>query len=125
MMGSGKSYIGEALAHSLNYQFYDLDQYIVKKEKISIKEIFTQYGELHFRNLEEQAIIEIISQSKNLILSCGGGSFIKKTNRDLLLDQTIVFSLSATAETIYDRIKNDQTRPLLQQIIQLQNPNYH
>jgi shikimate kinase len=114
MMGTGKSYIGKALANSLNYQHYDLDQYISKKEKMSISNIFIQYGELYFRDLEEKTIKHLIAQPENLVLSCGGGSFIKKTNRDLLLDKSIVFSLSATAATIYNRIKNDQTRPLLQ-----------
>ena len=115
MMGSGKSYIGKILASSLNYTYYDIDQDIVTTEKISIKQIFVQYGELYFRNLETKIIKKLINQEENLVLSCGGGSFIKKINRDLLLDKARVFCLSATAENIYQRIKNDHNRPLLQQ----------
>ena len=39
-MGAGKSTVGSYLAKALNYQFFDTDQLIEKKENRTIESIF-------------------------------------------------------------------------------------
>ncbi|NBU86271.1 MAG: hypothetical protein EBS13_02950 [Verrucomicrobia bacterium] len=72
MMGTGKSTIGEKVARQLSIDFYDSDKEIEKKEGNSVSEIFTKYGELKFRELE-QSFIESGHPESNCIVSCGGG----------------------------------------------------
>ena len=73
-MASGKSTIGNYLAKVLNYSFIDLDNYIEKKENLSVKEIFSQKGEIYFRKLENTALKEIVNNNENYVLSLGGGT---------------------------------------------------
>ena len=58
-MGCGKSTIGEKLAQKLNCNFIDMDDYIEQKANMTIPEIFEQFGEPHFRDLETQAVKEL------------------------------------------------------------------
>ena len=57
-MGCGKTTVGKALAERLGHNnhsafpFIDLDEYIVKREGRSIKNIFDIDGEEYFRKLE-------------------------------------------------------------------------
>ena len=45
-MGSGKSLIGKILSKKLNWNYYDSDKEIEKRQNISIGDIFKFYGEL-------------------------------------------------------------------------------
>ena len=55
-MGSGKTTVGRRLAAALDMQFVDMDLYIEKKTGMTVKEIFAEYGELHFRALETETL---------------------------------------------------------------------
>ena len=60
-MGCGKSSVGRELSTLLGIPLIDLDQYIVKKAGRSIPDIFAQDGETAFRNLESEALKELLS----------------------------------------------------------------
>lgn len=113
MMGSGKTSVAKALSEKLNISYCDLDTYIAQQENLSITQIFDKFGEKYFRALEQKYIIEVSNSDQNIIISCGGGSFITPTIQEYLLKNTKVFWLKTSAEEIYNRIKNDNTRPLL------------
>ena len=51
-MASGKSTIGREISKKLDMKFIDLDDYISKREKRSISEIFKVKGEIYFRRIE-------------------------------------------------------------------------
>ena len=93
MPASGKSSLGKALANQLNYQFLDLDEVIVKREGISIPEIFRQHGEAYFRQ-SERAVLRSIIPNSQLVIATGGGTpcffdnmpFIRATGFSLFLD---------------------------------------
>ena len=77
MMGSGKSSVGSSLAKYLTNTFYDLDREVEKKFNLSIKDIFTEYGEDLFRK-EESNLLKEFDNSSDLIISTGGGIVICK-----------------------------------------------
>lgn len=115
MMGAGKSTIGAELAKYLkNYTLIDMDFEIEKRQNTKISEIFKNHGEAYFRELETNLIKELYKK-ENQIISTGGGVFEKEENRKLLKELGTVFYLKASAEKLFDRIKDQTHRPLLQQ----------
>ena len=113
-MGAGKSSVGEELANRHNLRFIETDEYIEKMQNMTIKEIFEKYGEDYFRDLENKVCMEI-SNSENCIVSTGGGLMTYKRNSDLLKDNVVIF-LDSSFEKICERLKNDNTRPLFQNL---------
>ena len=112
-MAAGKTTIGKRLAKRLNYKFIDLDQYIEAKTKILIKDIFNKKGEKYFRKLEAKYLNDILSNSDNLVISPGGGIVLNENNIKLLKNKSISFLLTASADTILNRIDKIEERPLL------------
>ena len=113
IMGCGKSTVGKLLSKQLkNYIFVDTDDVIVDLEGMTIPEIFSKKSEQYFRNLEE-GVIEELSQEENLIIALGGGVFESEKNRNNLLESGDVIYLKTDLDTIYERIKSDKNRPLL------------
>jgi shikimate kinase len=112
MMGSGKSTIGAELAACLDLPFLDLDLAIEKNEGRSITAIFEEFGEAHFRKLE-QAFIENLSKQVQVV-ACGGGLPCFFNNMELLMAKGLVIYLDAKPELLYQRIKEDRLRPILQ-----------
>lgn len=115
MMGAGKTTIGKELLNVLkDYTLIDMDSEIENREKMKISEIFEKHGEKHFRELETNLLKEL-RQNKNQIISTGGGVFEKEENRNILKETGTVFYLKASPEKLFDRIKSQTHRPLLQQ----------
>lgn len=132
LMGAGKSTVGKALANVLNRDFIDIDEEIVKQENMSINDIFDQKSEAYFRELETQVITKFCNR-KNTVISLGGGAFEKGVNREILLKSSTVIYLYADANTLYERIKTDSSRPLLKcddprgklnELLKKREPNY-
>lgn len=115
MMGTGKSFIGTALAEYLGLQFIDVDSFIMEQESRTIPEIFAQDGEEAFRAMEFQAISALLeSGSAPKVLATGGGCVTHPETLALLKEESILVALTADVETIYERIKGCTNRPLLQ-----------
>jgi shikimate kinase len=112
-MGSGKTKVGRELARILNMKLIDVDTEIEKSQKSSINDIFKNFGESRFREIETE-MIKKISANKNAIISTGGGAVLKQKNMDILKKSGIIVCLTATAETILKRTNNNTERPLLQ-----------
>ena len=112
LMGSGKTTIGRKLAEKSGMKFVDTDELIVQKAGKSIKLIFAEEGELFFRDLESE-IIEEVSRQENLVISTGGGAVLRDENTDNLKQNGVLFYLYAPAEELFERIKNDTERPLI------------
>lgn len=111
-MGTGKTTVSSALSKITGLKEIDVDAYIVEKAKMSISEIFEKYGEEYFRNLETESLREI-ANNKNQIISCGGGAVLKDENVDILKNSGTIVLLTATPETIFDRVKDHTHRPIL------------
>lgn len=113
-MGSGKTTVGLRLSYRLRRPVTDTDKEIEREEKRSISEIFASDGEAYFRDRETACLKKLLSGAKNQIISVGGGLPLREENRALMHEMGQVFYLKASAQTIYDRLKHDTTRPLLQ-----------
>lgn len=113
-MGTGKTTVGKVLAKQLHLPLFDTDELIESKTDMSISDIFAKYGEAAFRDMETELLKEIKEYYGPCVLSLGGGLVLREENRRLLDEIGVTFALSATADTIYDRVKGDTTRPLLQ-----------
>ena len=111
MMGSGKSTIGKILAKTMATPFVDLDHYIEVKNNKSVSNIFREDGESHFRELESDALSHL--EDSNVLVACGGGIVLNKTNREKLLSTGKVIFLHASISKIAERLKDSIDRPLL------------
>lgn len=113
LMGAGKSTIGRKLAAMLNMEFYDSDREIEERTGVDIATIFEIEGEQGFRDREEQVIADLCGK-KNIVLATGGGSVLRKANRQLMSKSGHVVYLRTTADLLYSRIRYDKSRPLMQ-----------
>ena len=113
-MGCGKSTIGRKLSYRLRKPFLDTDKQIEQKQKCTISEIFERYGEETFRDMETDYLKLLLEEKSEYVIAVGGGLPLREENRRLLKQLGICIYLRATPDTIYDRLKNDTSRPLLQ-----------
>lgn len=112
-MGAGKTTVGKLLAKERRMQFVDTDERIVEEQGMSIPDIFEQHGELYFRDLETDLLYRMQEDTKDSVISVGGGMPVREENRKLLRSLGCVIYLSATKETILERVKSDGSRPML------------
>lgn len=112
-MGAGKTTIGRLIAKQLAMDFYDSDYEIERKTGVKIPLIFELEGEAGFRK-REAAMIEELCQQKNMVMATGGGAILYPENRTLLKNNGKVIYLRANVHDLWQRTRNDKTRPLLQ-----------
>ncbi len=113
-MGSGKTTFGTALAKELGMEFVDADAYIVSKIGKSIPDIFAEDGEEAFRRIETDILKDFNETLSNTVFATGGGMPLRKENARLLRELGNVLYLMASPREIYERVKGDKNRPLLQ-----------
>lgn len=111
-MGSGKSTVGKQVARILGRRFIDVDEQIEMREGCSIPEIFSRRGEAAFRELERE-IIRFYSGQTDLVIACGGGAVKDPRNVQRFCTGCVVYCLTASVETILDRVGRCTHRPLL------------
>lgn len=113
-MGCGKTSVAVKMSYRLKQAMTDTDKWIEQHQKLSISEIFDKYGEPAFRDMETEALKSLKDSVGNKIIATGGGMPLKEENRKLLKEIGTVVYLRVKPETVYERLKNDTTRPLLQ-----------
>lgn len=113
-MGSGKSTMGVMLSYKLRRPFLDTDKWIEKQEGRCITDIFAVEGEEYFRQRETELLKKLQKERSEKIISVGGGTPLREENRKLLHQLGTVLYLKVSAETVYERLQGDNTRPLLQ-----------
>ena len=111
-MGSGKTWVGKLIAERTGMPLIDMDAIIVERAGKSINEIFADEGEPHFRQLE-RALVQELAQTEGNIISTGGGIVLNPDNIADFEKTGLVVCLLVDAESVLDRIRNDDTRPLL------------
>ncbi|MCB7520876.1 chorismate mutase [[Clostridium] hylemonae] len=111
-MGAGKTTVSDYLSTMFAMDIVEMDQVIADREEMSIPDIFATYGEEYFRNLETNLLIEMQSR-KNTVISCGGGAALRERNVAEMKKNGRVVLLTASPETIYERVKDSDDRPVL------------
>ena len=112
-MGTGKSTVSDCLHSMFGMKVVEMDQVIAEREQMSIPGIFAAYGEEYFRGLETRLLVEMQSR-KNTVVSCGGGAALRERNVAEMKKNGKVVLLTASPETVYERVKDDGGRPLLE-----------
>jgi shikimate kinase len=117
-MASGKSTIGREISKKLDMKFIDLDDYISKREKTSISEIFKVKGEIYFRRIENLYLSEILNSKDNFILSLGGGTPCYSNNMELILNsEASSIYIKAGIKTLVSRLTAEKNkRPLVAEL---------
>ena len=111
-MGTGKTTIANCLSRKLDRKVVEMDQIIAERADMSISDIFKTYGEQHFRDLETGLLVEMQS-NKNTVISCGGGAALRERNVEEMKKNGRVVLLTASPQTIYERVKDSDDRPVL------------
>jgi len=112
-MGAGKSTIGRVLAAELHLGFRDSDKVIEDRTGADIPWIFDMEGEEGFRD-RESAVLEELSQNKDIVIATGGGIILRQQNREIMKSSGYVCYLTASIEQLVERTARDKKRPLLQ-----------
>lgn len=113
LMGAGKTTVGRLLARHYGSAFRDSDHEIEARTGVKIPHIFEIEGEEGFRRREAGVIAEL-TQLPGLVLATGGGAILSPDNRAALKANGLVIYLRGSPEHLYERMRHDRNRPLLQ-----------
>jgi shikimate kinase len=112
LMGAGKSVIGRLVAQTLGIPFIDTDAEIESVSRMTIAELFAQYGETEFRALETRVVERLLKQGPRVV-STGGGAFINEATRAQIKLGGVSVWLKADLDVLWDRVNRRDHRPLL------------
>jgi shikimate kinase len=113
MMGAGKTTVGRQLANRLGKVFHDTDREIETRTGVRVAVIFDVEGEGGFRRREAE-VVDQITALDNIVLATGGGVVLDPRNRENLQARGFVIYLHAEPKALWQRTRNDKSRPLLQ-----------
>ena len=108
-MGAGKSTIAARLKEMTGAEVIEMDQEIERQQGMAIS---AEKGEPFFRSLETQLLASMGHRPASIV-SCGGGAAMRQENVDLMKENGCIVLLTAAPETIYQRVKDSQDRPVL------------
>ena len=112
-MGVGKTTLGSPLAKALGFSFIDLDHYIENRYHKTVQEIFKQYGESHFRQLEQKMLKELCTFEK-VVIATGGGAPCFYDNMEEMNRSGITILLEVSLTELHERLKlGKNKRPIL------------
>ena len=131
--GSGKSTVGRRIAKKVKLQFYDSDQMIEEREKMTVVEIHEKHGAEYFTQREREVVQEVLSGYGLVILSTGSNAFIDHYLHDYIKANAITVWLHAETDVLEERISRRNSRPgftpentsdILKQIVEHDYPLY-
>ena len=132
LMGCGKSSVGRRLAVKLGLPFIDADTEIELAAGKTIPEIFTDYGEEHFRDREHLVIARLLRGGPQ-VLATGGGAYMRADTRTAIGEAGIAVWLRAELDVLMRRVMRRDDRPMLKnadpeakmrQLMELRYPIY-
>ena len=111
-MGTGKTTVGMLLAEALGITYVDSDEEIIRISGHNIPDLFAEYGETRFRELEND-VVHSLSKLNRVVIGYGGGVVTNSENVAILRKTSKVVLLTASAEEVLRRTSGDLSRPLL------------
>ena len=121
-MGCGKSSVGRELSRLLCCLFVDLDSAVEEKAGRKIPEIFASDGEAVFRQMERDALTDILEkQCTSLtpstyagVLALGGGTVMTPECAEMVHEKTLCIYLRASVDTLMRNLSGRaESRPML------------
>ena len=114
LRGAGKTTIGRHLARRLRVRFVELDRRIEKAADMSLAELFSLYGEEHYRRLEREALTRVLGENRSIVLATGGGIVASPDTYALLKRHATTVWLRATPEDHWNRVVSQgDRRPMI------------
>lgn len=105
--------MGRIVASQLRFSFVDTDQLIEGRTGKRISDIFAQSGETGFREIEKQIVAELGGMERT-VMATGGGLGANPEHLAALKEHALVVCLWASPEVIWERVRGQTHRPLLQ-----------
>jgi shikimate kinase len=96
----------------LGLNFADADTEIETASRMTIPELFENYGEPEFRDLERRVIKRIL-RSGPRVLATGGGAFMNEATRKAISRAGVSVWLKAELDVLMERVSRKGNRPLL------------
>ena len=96
----------------LGLPFIDSDHEIESVSRMTIPELFEQYGETEFRSLEQRVILRLLENGPQ-VLSTGGGAFMNPQTQEAVHAHGVSVWLKADLDLLMERVSKKQNRPLL------------
>jgi shikimate kinase len=112
-MGTGKSSVGQLVAAQLRFRFVDTDELVEARAGRTISAIFKENGEPRFREYE-RAVVDELKGAHRTVIATGGGLIANEESLDSLKTHALVICLWASPEAIWERVRHQTHRPLLQ-----------
>ena len=112
-MGTGKSSVGRIIAEQARFQLVDTDDEIERRAGKSIRQIFADEGEPRFRE-HERALVAELAGLNRVVISTGGGVGANPDHLAALKTHALVICLWASPDHIWERVRHQHHRPLLQ-----------
>jgi XRE family aerobic/anaerobic benzoate catabolism transcriptional regulator len=113
LRGAGKTTIGKQLARRQHVRFVELDRRIEKAADMSLAEVFSLYGEDHYRRLERESLERVFEDNRSIVLATGGGIVASPDTYALLKKHATTVWLRATPEDHWNRVvRQGDRRPM-------------
>ena len=111
-MGVGKTETGKLLAKKLKMTYIDTDAIIENEQGMTINDIFAKKGEENFRDMETK-LVGKLAKINGHVVATGGGMILRPDNVKKLKGMGPLVLLWADPDTVFKRVKETGTRPLL------------
>ena len=113
LRGAGKTTIGRKLARRLRMRFVELDRRVEQAADLSLTEIFSIYGDGHYRRLERDALAALLGEHRPTVLATGGGIVVSPETYGMLQTAAITVWLRASPEDHWKRVvRQGDRRPM-------------
>lgn len=113
MMGVGKSTVGRRVARELSRPFVDSDDEVVARTGRAVTEIFATDGEAAFRDIEAEAMADLLASPVPSVIAAAGGSVLSASTRDRLRESGTVVWMRAPVDVLVGRTSRGTHRPAL------------